>query len=585
MLGALRSLGEILGGPLVHDPIGVSYVVVLEFEESGVYRDTRLETFREKDVPRYLYKKAKGSNPPTLTPTLPLNRSKIERSFKNARNAYRNLRFFEPTLPVLDLEDERVWPRMAKDIEHHLQGLKKQEKVLLTVRVAGQFIGELEGFRRALRANFRQEGQESTATGRCAVCSEEKQVSGDISPFKFYTIDKPGYVVGGFDKTKAYKAFPLCYDCRDLIRRGRQHVEENLTFDFAPRIRYMLIPDFIFGTKAVCQEVLEILTEGREQRHQRLHTLRREEMRRITEAEEDILDLLSNEPDVMTFHFLFMPPKQGTSSQEPIDLYIQDVYPSRLRALFEAKQAVEHLVRRRREDGTWVNYNFTYNTIYRFFSKTDSAKQDPDLLRHFYELVDHTFRGTPVADDYLITFLIRQIRNEVVDQSRRDEQHTYRLTIQDALAVLLFVRFTTKKEVHMWREESDSLEAFLNCLPVLETDLKKGLFLLGAITERLLRVQQRERGSAPFWKALKGLKMNSTDLQGLLPMVRNKLQEYDRFGRGEAELFQKAADYFARVATPWKMGVDELNFYFALGMGLFPQVARFIYPQPEEVER
>ena len=134
----------------------------------------------------------------------------------------------------------------------------------------------------------------------------------------------------------------------------------------------------------------------------------------------------------------------------------------------------------------------------------------------------------------------------------------------------------------MSAENPTSLSEFLDTLPALDSDLKKGLFLLGALTERLLRVQYQERGSAPFWETLKSLKMNAIDLQGLLPKARNKLQEYSRFGPGEATLFQKASAYLAQVDLPWKMSVDELNFYFALGMGLFPKVADYVYTQDQE---
>ncbi len=585
MLHALRTLGKILGGPLLHDPVSARHVVVLDFDAEGRYQGAALEPFQEEYLPRYLFKKAKGSNPPTLTPTLILNRGALAKSLKNARNAYRKLRPLSASLPTLDLENEALWEPMAADIAAKIEGVKRNERVLLTVRIAGQFMGDRADFREALLSKFREEGQASLVQGRCAVCGEEKAVSGDISPFKFYTIDKPGYVVGGFDKARAYKAFPLCYDCRDLIQRGRQHVEANLTFAFAPRIRYLLIPDFIFGKEVVRQDVLEILTEERQQRKQRLHTLTRRELRRITTDEEDILDLLREERDVMTFHFLFMTRQQG---REAIDLYIQDVYPSRLRALFAAKERVDAFLRLPREDGTWQDYDFTYATLYRFFSKADPSKRDPDLLRHFYDLVDRTFRAVPVPPAYLIPFLMAQIRYDVVTPDRRDAGW-YRTTIRDALATLLFVQLTTQKEVPMSDQQPETLDAFLDALPALDSNLKKGLFLLGALTERLLRVQGQERGSAPFWKALKSLKMNATDLQGLLPKVRNKLEEYDRFRGGEAALFQKAADYLAQVPpAAWKRhNVDELNFYFALGMGLFPKIAGYIYAQsqsnPEEV--
>jgi len=580
MLRALRTLGELLGGPMLHDLVQARYVAVLEFDETGRYLGAELEPFQAKDVPRYLYKNAKGSNPPTSTPSLILNRNQIATSLKNARNAYRKLRPLESSLPPLDLEDATLWPRMAEDLAQRLQGLPKRERVLLTVRIGGKYMGDREDFRRALQALFRQEGRDSLGVAQCAVCGEVKEVSGDISPFKFYTIDKPGYIVGGFDKRQAYKAFPLCYDCRDLIQRGRQHVEDNLTFAFAPHMRYMLIPDFIFGPEVLHQEVLDILTTERTQWAQRLHRLKAEELRRITQDEEDILEVLSEERDVMTMHFLFIERQQG---KEAIELYIQDVYPSRLRDLFRAKEIVETLLSRRCVDGSRYDYTFTYATLHRFFYKSDSNKRNPDLLRHFYELVDRTFRGIPVSDAYLIPFLIRQIRNDVVQPDRRDQQKAYRFIIQDALASFLFVQFTTQKEVvSISTKGLSTLEAFLDALPILDIDLKKGLFLLGALTERLLRVQYSARNSAPFWKVLKSLKMTETDLRGLLPKVRNKLQEYDKFGRGEAALFERASYYLAQTSTPWRLGTDELNFFFALGMGLFDHIAPYIYPQTDE---
>ncbi|BBM69590.1 TIGR02556 family CRISPR-associated protein [Rhodothermus marinus] len=582
MLYALRTLGEILGGARLHDPVVADRVITLEFDAGGRYLGTSLHQFSAKDVPRYLYKKAKGSNPPTLTPTLLLNRKEIQKSLKNARNAYRKLRKLNRDLPELELltKEGETLRKMEKGIVCALKNIPEKERVLFTVRIDGQWMGEREDFRSTLRSKFREEGRESAVDGVCAVCGEKTEISGDISPFKFYTIDKPGYVVGGFDKARAYRAFPLCYECRDLIRRGRQHAEENLSFDLAPNIRYLIIPDFILGADVVRQEVLAILTDEREQRQKRLHTLSRREIRRITEDEEEILELLSQEKDVMTFHFLFMSRQQG---RETIDLYIQDVYPSRLRALLEAKAAVDRSMRVPREDGTWLEYNFTYATLHRFFSRSDPNRRNSDLLRHLYDLVDQTFRAVPVSTDYLMPFLMLQIRHDVVTPDRRD-QGLYRFTILDALAVLLFIWWTTKMEVPMTVPSPTTLEEFLDGLPVLDSELKKGLFLLGALTERLLRVQGKERGSAPFWKVLKGLKMTEADLRGLLPRVRNKLQEYDRFRAGETALFQKAADYLAQTATPWKMSVDELNFYFALGMGLFPRVAQFVYPKKEEVE-
>ncbi len=586
MLHALRTLGDLLGGPIQHDVLMATDLVVVDLNpQTGQIREVTLQKFETEYAKKCLYVRHDANKTP-IVPTIRIaNKGDIERGdgihlkkslAEKLRRSVNNL----SNHLGFSIDADEVIRKVEECVSENFS--PKMEVWAATLTFEGKFMEDVPRIKEYFKKQRAKRGRKSQRKGVCAVCGEEKEVSGDISPFKFYTIDKPGYVVGGFDKALAYKAFPLCYDCRDLIQRGRQHVEANLTFDFVSRrIRYLLIPDFIFGSQAVRQDVLEILTEEREQRQGRLHTLSRKELKRITSDEGDILDLLSEERDVMTFHFLFMSRQQG---REAIDLYIQDVYPSRLRALLRAKAAVDRALRIPREDGTWRDYDFTYATLYRFFSKADPNKRNPDLLRHFYDLVDRTFRAAPVSANYLIPFLMAQIRHGVATPDRRD-QGLYRFTILDALASLMFILFTTRKEEPMSAQTPPTLEAYLESLPALEDDLKKGLFLLGALTERLLQVQAKERKSAPFWKSLKSLKMNATDFQGLLPKVRNKLQEYDRFGRGEATLFQLASAYLAQTKIPWKMSVDELNFYFALGMGLFPQVAPYIYPPQDESQQ
>ena len=78
--------------------------------------------------------------------------------------------------------------------------------------------------------------------------------------------------------------------------------------------------------------------------------------------------------------------------------------------------------------------------------------------------------------------------------------------------------------------------------------------------------------------------MNETDVRGLLPRIRNKLEEYGAFGKKSRVLFHKTSTTFAQVPTPWDISVDELNFYFALGMGLYPKISAFVEFKSHEEE-
>jgi len=567
MLNSLKNLGILLGGRKLYDEVEANKVIVLEFDNEGRFLGVELEEFKSENLSKYLYRKAKGSNPPVLTPTLLLNRGKKKtkdkksptmKSLDNLEKAFNSCKKVQSDLPALNLADEKQKQKIEEKIEEIVKNLPNKVKVLLTVRVGGKYIGEIENFRKALEELVKQEGTKSKGIAVCSVCLEEKEVSGNISPFRFYTIDKPGYITGGFKEEEAYKNFPLCYECKERIETGRKFMEKELGFNLAGDIDYFLIPEVVFGNENVMERILEIISNAPKK-----YKLRDIERKHLTADEREILDILSEEKDYLTFNFLFLETGGGTN-RETILLYIQDIYPSRLKELFQIKNYIEKLFTT--EDKP---FNFTYQTIHKFFSKSDPSKKNHDLRKLFLEVVDKTFRGIPIDRNLIIKFLLTGIRRALTEDN-------YSLIIKDAFGVFLFVLLSTGEE-EMEEINTSSLNKFLESLPALDTDLKRGLFLIGALTERLLRVQSKERGSKPFMKKLKALRMNENDLKGLLPEVRNKLEEYEKFGKGEAQLFELASEYLSYSPSKWNMSVEEMNFYFALGMGMFDKVAEFIY--------
>lgn len=560
MLKAIRDIGELFGKVKLYDEVKADRVLILEFNEKGEFLEVDLEDFFKEKQEKYLYKEAKGSNPPTLTPTLILqrgkkkpsdNKSSVMKSLNNLEKVLNKIQFEKVSKPTLNKEN------LEEAINKITETIPVKEKILLTIKISGKYVGEIEDFTKTLKKLLEQEGEESRGKGFCSVCLQEKEVSGDISPFKFYTIDKPGYIAGGFRKEFAYKNFPLCYECRDYIKTGKEIVEKKLNFKIGGIMNYYLIPEFILGREKVKKEILDILFNP----EVRKIKLSSRERKSLMADEKEILDILSEEKDVLTINFLFLESELGA---ERILLLIQDVYPSRLRELFEAKGKVEKL----------FSDTFNYYTIYKFFSKSDSTKKVADLRKYFLEILDKTFRGVRIDEKFLLNFLMRGIRDAI------KKEEGYKNLIKDAFGVFIFVKLTTK-EVDMEIRDVNSLEELLESLPTLDTNLKKGLFLLGALTEKLLQVQKNNRGSKPFLKKLKGLKMNESDLKGLLPEVRNKLEEYDKFRAGETKLFNLASEYLSKSPPVWNMSIEELNFYFSLGMGMFDKVAEYIYPKKE----
>jgi CRISPR-associated protein TM1802 (cas_TM1802). len=46
-------------------------------------------------------------------------------------------------------------------------------------------------------------------------------VFGKVDTYAFYTIDKIGYIVGGFDEKKSWRNYPVCPDCRLKLEEGK----------------------------------------------------------------------------------------------------------------------------------------------------------------------------------------------------------------------------------------------------------------------------------------------------------------------------------------------------------------------------
>ncbi len=67
----------------------------------------------------------------------------------------------------------------------------------------------------------------------CSVCQAKKaEVYGFVNTYNFYTVDKPGFVTGGFRQEDAWKNYPVCFDCAAMLEEGRKYIDNYLSFKF-----------------------------------------------------------------------------------------------------------------------------------------------------------------------------------------------------------------------------------------------------------------------------------------------------------------------------------------------------------------
>ncbi|WP_457636079.1 TIGR02556 family CRISPR-associated protein [Persephonella sp.] len=559
MLTALKEIGEILLDKKNRSEIDIllenpdssgKYKIVwaLEFDKDLNFKGISVEEFKGEKPHIYLYKRASGSNAPDFSPTSRI--TEAEKTFIK-----KLLRWLENHKNIPEIE--KIHEELNKNRESIIKQLKEldtqtKDNKILTLKIDGKYLYEVENpdFKKILLEDYLSKIKEiSKKDTVCSICGEKKEEVFTTSLiYRFYTLDKECYITSGFKKKNAWKNFPVCVDCFLKIDYGKKYVENNLKFNFYGK-QYFLIPKLILNTPEALEEINEILTE--ESGKLKLSNDRR---RLITNDRNEILDILKDYKDVISFYFLFL---KKDNAAERILLLIEDVLPSRIHKIFDVKTKIDEL----------FGQDYNFGRLVNFLNEFDKT-----LL----EVVDKIFRGGNVDFRTLIQIFNRKIRDEFV------YGNNFSFSVIDALMNVRFLEELGILNTEVKTMEDTKFEkVYQKVGRSLNTPAKRGIFLLGALTQMLLNIQGKERGSTPFFKNLKGLKMNEEDIKGLLPKVINKLMEYNKFDPGKKEL---AEEISKNLLSQEKFGlsIDEINFYFASGMALYKEVADMVYQNEEQ---
>jgi CRISPR-associated protein Csh1 len=463
---------------------------------------------------------------------------------------------------------------------------KNKENAIVTVIFSQngkkEYVGDIPLFQnlfreKALNKYYSKYNTESRAKDQvCSICREKKdEVYGFVAPYAFYTVDKKGMVSGGFDQSLAWKNNPVCRDCALLLEEGKRYLEERARFRFQG-FDYFLIP------KPVCPGVDTEVYDVIEEFHRRgaeTH-LSGKYMRLLDQTQDEILDLLSQQENTFLCNILIYHAGKG---EFKIDGYIEDVFPSRLRILFDAKKVVDGLpyisdlkvsaFTNGKKTGD-VPYSFDFGTVRHFFR----AEVDESLNGYFLEIVNKIFIGQPVDYQFLIYAYMRKIRKLFAQNYPTRESslrglallfylrelgilmnHNQRRTMKPAIADL-------GKEKAGSRSRKITDEIFEQYADFFDSDAKKAIFLEGALAQLLLDVQYVERKATPFRTKLHGLNLDQRSVAALLPKIQNKLEEYGK--NYYRDLEQLISQHMVQAGEEWKMSKDEISFYFTLGMNL-----------------
>jgi len=577
MLSAIRDIGCLVSTKAIsgNKRIEGKILAIVLNDDNSAFQEISVEDFDAEKINRYLYREGstRGTSPAPIAQITAPDKTfskKVSKWLADCETLSgiedKNFEFYRGINQTLKDNKSEIIAAITEKLNN--LNLPKKNKKFLAVKLEGgkKFLGDYDVFRKAVSHFANEKTSKSSAISNvCSVCGELKdKVSARTFVYQFDTDDKPGSIAGGFDKDNNWKNIPVCEDCRTLLKHGRGFIDSKLNFKFYG-LNYSLIPRLLTGNKEILEEIISILSDTTQ-----TVSLRDRIKKRITEDEREILDYLADKKDDLTLNFLFL---QRQQSAERILLLIEDVFPSRIRAIFNAKNDVDAA----------FNDNFTFFKIRTFFSMSDKKKRKSDLNKYFLEIVDSVFKDRRLDFSFLTKFHMAVIRRELIKVKEKDWD--FKNSVRDALMNTMFfenlglITFEEVKDM----EESIFEVVFKNYGNTFASPTKRGIFLLGVLTQKLLNIQAYKRGAKPFMKKLKSLKMSQKDIIGLLPAVQYKLEEYESFDTWR-KLAQESSKYLLAQTDDWKLSVDEINFYFACGMNLMEQITAIIYPENKKEE-
>ncbi len=616
MIQAIKELGEIklkregrepsdLLSILVQNPNQTGrypfvFVIVFESSKNGKlsYSHILLEKTSKNKVKGYLYRRGPSGKGPNYTPTC-LTGEDFERTlinridgwFKKIKktkkgNIVFELKTEEETIeisldtPILKglfnafiANKKTIFSDLINKWKEIQPSLTKENStgVVLTIGIQDidgniKYIGDFHDFQNFLiNIKILKLKGIQKEDHNCSVCDTEGEVYGNALAdiFKFYTLDKPGYITGGFQRLDAWKNFPLCLNCALKIEEGKEYLDNYLQFSMGGN-KYYLIPKFTLGieeAKEIIDDFFRIATYPRE-------TL--PNIKRISADEKEILEELGRLKDVITYNFLFFERQKGSSAVHRINLLVEDVLPSRLSSIFKAKMKAEEpefFKNLKVKKGKYENIKFRF----------DEFRQFAPSRKAFLEVVDKTFRGVNIEPALLFSWFMTPIRQGFVNEAYLKPR-----VLRAFVSLLFFKKLEILPQKANFKtggvlmtELREKAEVFFKNFPeTFLTPVHKVVFLLGVLAQKLLNIQYQERRATPFRKNFRGLRMKEEDFKKLLLRIQNKLEEYSKnYYRSLENLI---SGYFLEAGSGWDITTNELNFYFVLGMNLVDEVCKVL---------
>lgn len=520
-----------------------------------------------------LYKNAPAQTKspfPTYSAFYDIDADKCKKNIKKSYNKFaitlkNNAEINSDLDPIFELlQNKDIQDALLEEIFQYLNpGLSN----LFTIRINNQFIGDSPFFKE-IKDDYLDSSDinhfskfNTISLGdneRCYTCGKiSDKLYGFCDTFKFYSANEAAYIAGGFKREETWKNYPVCPTCANYLKLGRERININLNRYFYGN-KYLLIPSptidkggFYRNIQDIEEDFKELSLNKEQESNQQLRN----------EMEEEIFSSLAKQKDQLTFTFFFY---KESNSEFKILQEAEDILPSRFRNIIDAKKKVEDFdefknLKGLYKKGDFHNLSFNFGIIKTFFPS--------NFNNDFLDITTKILKGQKISK----SFILHQI-SEHLAKGFRNEKLYY-----DIEKAMLFLKFLNKLKLieqtkgKMEVKMENKYEDYFQKHPEFyDADWKKAVFLMGVLAQNVMDIQYRERNARPFRSRLNGLKLDHRAIKRLLSESIEKLEQYkSNYYRDLEEAISKLME--SGEPEMKLQSVDEISFYFAMGMNLNKQ--------------
>lgn len=575
MIRALYNLGKIYEERELDETIEGDFVIKVKFEEKEgevKYLKSELFEFSKKLLKKITY--VKGSGGSNLSPTLVFAKQEtLVKNFSSCLKKHKSL-----IKIVKFLKEEKNKEKLENDI---LDLIKDKKTYFVTLELNGNLNSEITEIAEKTRAlkeeSYYKDNNDVVSLGRekvCYCCKKKKEnVYGFVSTYKFYTVDKKGFIVGGFNSEKSWKNYPICSECAERLENGKKYIENKFSESFAG-FSYMVIPKPIFEIKN--EEELDNYDFVLRDFEKKIKISTSEPIgKTLLTNENDMMEIMSEMGNNISFNIMFY---KKNNNEFKILLNIEDVLPSRLRNIFKIKEEVEKnkIFKNIFSNSEYPDLKFNFGIIRDFFP---NKKIEGNWDKNFLEIINSIFINKKIDYQFLIKNFLRVIYMRINDKEKFNKNANYIEFHSDFKKSWIILKFLIKMNLLINKESgvikemierNEKNEVYLNFFDehseTFDSDIKRAIFLEGIFVQKLLNIQGRESGSSPFYARLNGLKMNEKIIKRVFVEAVNKLNEYKK-GHWYKGLEKLISEYFTSSNFN-EISKDEMSYYFVLGLNL-----------------